>query len=717
MKGTPILGIGSLNLDIIYIRDETDNKLLHVGTRGGGSIWNTLVNASLNGANTQAYCVGGSDAAARVCIDDLQKAGVQIQKESIQRGKRTRTLHEILSLKSINLGKPKHEFESRCPVCQVETYRKGTARVTKEFMKQTEKLLRGKEEDGVIIHLDGVDSTRLLPLRNINEPKILLSIDFGRWTGMYRMRQISFLDRLKGIDLLFVHSKVLPELVRITGSSSEKGLLKLLDAKAMISMKSHKGASMWINNGGEVSEFSQPPSNVNSIVDTAGAGDALTGFFLAEVASHQFNEINDLFENHDYLNDTLKKAQQWAGSKCKYVGARGHVAGSDGQTWSWNLTSKRIKTSGSIDDLRSINLTRTKCALCGSPILETFQTSISTLRFRQNVIQIPQKIQNAWSKRNDCPWQAVTNLKTPAYVIGTGGSFAVAYFTSLILTKKMRAPVIPIRPFDFIRLGIKVPTAIFISHSGKTHDVISAMEHANNLGIQRRVLITGVNQISDRIKLKPQDIVLSTGTNGERGFLSVAGTIVPCFMMWAALDSSIWQNDEGYLRFHKLYEKAKGKAYSAFSDLKRQMTKGLAGKRILILGGGFAWPAMLDIESKMVESGIAQPELSEIKDYSHGRFVSSLEDRRVLPIIFGMPDDEHFRDFMLSRLRSNNQVGLLTTDLSNGEGALDLMLQAELFMRFLSEGIGMDLSAPTIPQKGLQLYRYADILKFDNESK
>ena len=41
------------------------------------------------------------------------------------------------------------------------------------------------------------------------------------------------------------------------------------------------------------------------------------------------------------------------------------------------------------------------------------------------------------------------------------------------------------------------------------------------------------------------------------------------------------------------------------------------------LARGWGWPALIDLESKIVEGGICTIELSELKNYTHGRYINT----------------------------------------------------------------------------------------------
>jgi fructoselysine-6-P-deglycase FrlB-like protein len=364
----------------------------------------------------------------------------------------------------------------------------------------------------------------------------------------------------------------------------------------------------------------------------------------------------------------------------------------------------------SIEDLRLKNEGLAKCCACNTPFLERSpldrsRISINALRFHGNVLSLPKSIERSWSHRNETPWRELLELSGPGYVIGTGGSFVVASFIAQLISKNKKNIVLPIKPFDFIRMGFNVPFAILISNSGKTPDIMSAFKQAQNMGIPKVLLISGNKQLESMdILRKDNDILLYTGANEDRGFLSVLGVIIPCFLSWA-VSEEIWFKDEGYRYFNDLYLKSEIKVNNNFSKYKRNVDFKISGRKSIILGGGFAWPAMLNIESKMVESNFGRPQISEIKDYSHGRFVSSM-DQNVLAIVCGMPDDKEFRDFLIERLKDRNDVIEINSEEDGPIGSLELLLQSEHLMRCFTEKENIDISKPKIPRKGLELYKY-----------
>lgn len=711
MKSIPIAAIGHLIRDIIYIKNKSDGCTYLIGSRGGGSIWNTLANAAVNGSTAIALCVGGSDEAAELCLEDLRAAGVIIAGKRMVNGKATRTIHEILTFEG---SKPRHKCSSICPVCSSNTYNSGTARLSANFISDFGPKLKKAASNGIIIHIDNFNKSRLNMISAIKNKNILISLDLGRLTSFYRMSPEEIIYNLENIDILFINSTLLHKLKKKLAFSSEENILTQTGIKLLISLEGENGINAWVKCEKEVLFIDQNAAEVDYLVDAAGAGDAFIGFFLSRTALRPARDFQDWIKCRDDVEENLFEAQKWAAAKCGFLGARGHIGDNTHPKWNNNFIKYRIINANSVDDLRFKNEGLTKCGICNrsfsekSPI-DRSKISINVLRFHKNVLSLPRNIETSWSHRNETPWRRILELEGQGYVIGTGGSFVVASFIAQLISMKSGNVIMPIKPFDFIRIGLRVPFAIFISNSGKTPDILNAITYARNIKIPELLLVSG-NKNLDLIDIlrEKKDTFLYTGANEDRGFLSVLGVFAPCFLSWAISDK-IWFNDIGYRYFNELYLKSEIKANNVFYKYKRDGNFRIAGRKSIILGGGFAWPAMLNIESKMVESNFGRPQISEIKDYSHGRFVSSI-DQKVLAIVCGMQDDQDYRKFLVDRLRNRNDVIELVSDEIGPLGSLDLLLQSEHLMKCFAEKENVDISKPKVPKSGLELYRYKNLL-------
>ena len=709
----PVVAIGPLIRDIIYIKNKGDGEMYLVGSRGGGSIWNTLANVAAKDIPALALCVGGADIAAELCLDELRIAGVTIAKKRLIPGKATRTIHEILSYGGFSQINPKHRCSSVCPVCSSKTYGKGTARLSSSLVMDFAPELKKISSNGMILHIDNFNMSRLNLIRPLKGPRVLLTLDIGRMSSFWRMSKDDIIYNLKEIDILFINSMLLQKMKQIFAIESEEDFLGKVGVRLLISLDGENGIKVWIKSNGEVLSFTQLAAETSSLLDTSGAGDAFIGFLLSRISLISIRDFQDWLENKEEIEQALWESQKWAARKCGYLGPRGHIIDKKNLKWDRQYIDSESKTMRSIECLRFQNEGLSKCSICNFPFnskspIDRSKISINVLRFHQNVLSLPKSIEKSWSHRYETPWKELLDLSGPGYVVGTGGSFVAATFIAQLISKHHNNIVMPIRPYDFIRMGLRAPFAVFISNSGKTPDILSAILHAQNINIPKVILISG-NGSSETMNIlrENKDILLSTGANEDRGFLSVLGVISPCYLSWA-LANEIWSNDQGYRYFNDLYMRAEMKVNNSFSAFKRDDDFKILGRKSIILGGGFAWPAMLNLESKMVESNFGRPQISEIKDYSHGRFVSSM-DQKVIAVVCGMPEDIDYRKFLVKRLREKNHVIEITSAENGSLGSLDLLLQTEHLMKSFAEKENVDISKPRIPRRGLELYKYKNI--------
>jgi sugar/nucleoside kinase (ribokinase family)/fructoselysine-6-P-deglycase FrlB-like protein len=712
-----IAAVGPAIRDIIYVKNEGDKQTYLVGARGGGSIWNALANARANGARTKALVVCGDDEAANLCINDLRSIGVGIEGVKLLREKATRTIHETVTYKGIEGSKPIHNCSSICPVCLSRTYDKSTAKLSKKIMAEFKQELTKNAAEGFLIHIDSFNKIRFDAIKPLRKLNTFFTLDLGRAISLRHTSEEDVLEVLNNIDVLFVNSKLLQKLKQKAGVHSEEELFERGSFRLLVSLRGEKGITAWLRFNKEIVPFDQHAANTDYLLDTSGAGDAFIGFFLSKISQIPFRDLIAWFERRDEVEEVLWLSQKWAARKCGFIGARGHIKDINNDYWNLDTVKNRLNAMNSVEKLKLKNEGLTNCHVCGSFLPSGTQASINATNFHKNVLSLPSRLERGWLYRNETPWSKLFELFGPGYVIGTGGSFVAATFIAQLISSVRKSVVMPLRPFDFIRTGSPTSYAIFISNSGKTPDILGAIQHAKNIGIPQLLFISGGKK-PDIIKIlrEGRDTLLHTGASAERGFLSVFGVVAPCFFAWAALSDEIWNDDNGYRSFNNLFsisERRVNRSLSKFREKLKNKRKSqliISERRIIILGGGFAWPAMLDLESKMVESNLGRPQVSEIKDYSHGRFVSSM-DQGVIAIVCGMPDDKEYREFLVDRLQDLNDVIEINSDERGSVGSLDLILQAEHLMKVFSER--SDISKPKIPPRGIELYEYENILESD----
>ena len=193
----------------------------------------------------------------------------------------------------------------------------------------------------------------------------------------------------------------------------------------------------------------------------------------------------------------------------------------------------------------------------------------------------------------------------------------------------------------------------------------------------------------------------------ERGFISMAGTLIPMCLFGEVYYPNSSNNFKKFLI--DCFER-RSHEFSSINNYSDLSCRKLA---IDIFSGIDTSCAAIDLESKFIESGLARVTIHEKKDFSHGRF-NIIEKYNPDFIIFldnvkGAYSDKLFR--YLSR-REGLNICRLSSEKGSVWGDLDLVVAAEFLAKYLSKVLEYDMAKPDYPNDAMTLYRYArkDIL-------
>ena len=135
----------------------------------------------------------------------------------------------------------------------------------------------------------------------------------------------------------------------------------------------------------------------------------------------------------------------------------------------------------------------------------------------------------------------------------------------------------------------------------------------------------------------------------------------------------------------------------------------LRSHHLVVLASGWGWPAALDFESKIVEGGICTVEISEMKNFTHGRYVNSFHHREHRHfILFVTPEEAELASFMQKRFRRYFESVLPIETSEHGlTGSVELVVQALYLAGHMAHRAGVDLANPRYPSEARGLYGWA----------
>ncbi|MFQ5910893.1 MAG: hypothetical protein ACE5IJ_09280, partial [Thermoplasmata archaeon] len=115
---------------------------------------------------------------------------------------------------------------------------------------------------------------------------------------------------------------------------------------------------------------------------------------------------------------------------------------------------------------------------------------------------------------------------------------------------------------------------------------------------------------------------------------------------------------------------------------------------------------------KLIEGAIATIETSELKNYTHGRYISAFtrrKDRERVIVLFSTPRDEALVDYLLSKFSRFFATVKVETVYQGFQGGFDLLMKSLCLADSLGSKCGIDISRPRYPSEARGLYGWGPI--------
>ncbi|MCB0482352.1 MAG: SIS domain-containing protein [Flavobacteriales bacterium] len=681
------LAIGELIYDHYF--HESNGGVFYEDSSGGGTAWNVI--SKLSKSNNECYSLGvygGLDPYGEIAKKELEHFGVNCSHLVKQPGRNTYIISQVLNLKNRD-----HKFGDTCQICgQKPNYSKLAKIKNNEFDIDWNKI------DIIIVDKLVQDRINLIKKAKIENPDIQVVLDIGR-SGFLRYIPVSKIyDQLKLFDIIFFNQSAFePIKKRLEKYFNEKSFQLLLfshlsNCNFFFVTKGENGIDLFERNG----NYSFLEAKNTNIIDSSGAGDFFMAGFLDKWAKSD-------------KNGNIKQIAIAALSNINIVlssyGARGYLKSTKLSLDIDQYIQKNIKNIDS-------TLTSGKCAFCYNEISNRSKKVIRKKKatIKSIISDLPKRTLFTLENHTviDRCKSVLNNLKGFGIVIGTGGSYSAATYISFVINQKTSAFAEAMRPHNYLKLiNKKVDFIIIVSYSGNTLDYFPIIQNSTRSKVEKIILVTHAKNSrleyltkNQRILTNDDVIVYSSQLNKkERGFLSIAGTIMPSVLFYSATSDS--QNN---ISFQSLINTIINKRYQNLQSISDSIgTTGI----IEVFGGGFSWPAVIDFESKIIESGLSSVQMHELKDFSHGRFMFTLNRKN--PKIILLTDKTEYDKRLIEIFSKDLNVLILESVNSGLQGGLELLIEVQYLVYKLSKLINpnSDISKPSkVPSKGLELYRW-----------
>lgn len=648
-----IISIGDLVTDFYY----KNGKL--IGINGGMTSHNIIANLSKMGLNTAVYGVCGNDMTGNIAINSLKDIGVNIDNIKVIDDIHTRTFHVSYIEKD---GKLEFTSKKRCPICNEKKWYDDSKIEINDILNQINK-------DDVLI-FDNLNEKNQAIIDSCTNRKML---DLGQYFELENYNDRDIINKIKNkFDFINLNERVEKYLKTRFSLKSLEDIYNLLQPKMIIITRGKKGSDFILDNKKINKELNNPENEI----DPTGAGDAFFSVFIGEYIKNEY-VISDKF-----IDSTFEKATKLTRKVVKKFGARGHLQ---------NLY-KIAKVKDSCTSSNFDMVTRKRIKRCN--------ININHLETRVlNAIN-----SNAYEKLEKIDFSKFHSSS----FIGTGGSLAGAKFCSKVINELYGINTMAYLPRDFYYQNNSLIDTVFLfSYSGTTNDLIIS---TNLIPNDKKYMITKgeIEKVVQKIGL-PKSHVLTyrnhINKGKERGFLSFEGTLSPASLFLKLYFLKHNRNDindfiKECLNYWKNYFKDYFKKHQ--SELKDYLKK---GNSFNIFTGDNTLAAGIDLESKLIESGIYHCLVHEKKNFSHGRFIHYEHISEKRNIYFKAKDISNYEEKLLEYLKNDNNL-IIESRYNGILCEYDLLVASQYLIYYISNYLDIDISKPSYSEKAIDLYFY-----------
>lgn len=322
--------------------------------------------------------------------------------------------------------------------------------------------------------------------------------------------------------------------------------------------------------------------------------------------------------------------------------------------------------------------------------------------FQKEIGNLPDTIRKSLSEPigSELERTIATLLPFPLLIVGSGGSLSGANYIARLHESATGLISRALTPLDFCSSNIdpSCHAILFLTASGGNRDILRAFDFA----VQREFVAISIicarigSKISQKAVLYPHvNLFEFANPSGKDGFLAVNSLVSTCILAARAY---------GYIS-HREKEilMASNRSIPEFDTPEWQMV--LDSKTIVAVGGMWAWPALVDLESKFAEAALKNVLISDLRNFGHGRhhWFDKRGDESAL-LVFSTATSANLAKKTISLLPPLYPRAVLNSLYEGPIAGIDLLLQVFHLVDEIGRRVGIDPGKPKVPEFGRQIY-------------
>lgn len=288
----------------------------------------------------------------------------------------------------------------------------------------------------------------------------------------------------------------------------------------------------------------------------------------------------------------------------------------------------------------------------------------------------------------------------PMYAVGSGGSLTAAAFAAML----HRWTLHPARYVTPQMLAWEPPrrkcATLLLSAGGRNPEILDALGAS---GKPTGIVCTKTK--NPLVESAPAGTYVHAAEppTGRDGFLATNTLLATCVWLARAYGRYIDHLYEYDWPWTDLMEES-------FDVEARRTALGIAGTRhLLVLADACGWPAAVDAESKFHESGLAAVQVTDWRNFAHGRhhwLATNSGDTAILALV--TPQSEDLAARTLDIIPEEIPVVRLAAPRRDAFGTLNLLVKVMHLVGWFGDARGVDPGRPKVAEFGRKIHHMND---------
>ncbi|PTU30323.1 HAD hydrolase family protein [Stenotrophobium rhamnosiphilum] len=288
-------------------------------------------------------------------------------------------------------------------------------------------------------------------------------------------------------------------------------------------------------------------------------------------------------------------------------------------------------------------------------------------------------------------------------IVGSGGSYSAAVAAALFREIAHQSPTTPLTPIEFVSsLNRLASHSLLLSAEGKNKDVLAAAQASAQADIScAAVTLTASNPLVDfavsNKSLRTFSYPMDWGKDGYLATNSLIGTVLIIYRMF--FGEKRFSESLAHLFSQPRLTKRRNEL-AIFPSVEEAKRRG-----ILLIYSAQAKPFAVDFESKAAESGLVSVQITDLRQFAHGRHLQ-LAVRQQPPFVicvYSETDSALARE-ITSHLPDRNFHEIKIDGISDQDVCVAGLVDAMYLIEAFAKDADYDPGQPDVPEFGRRIH-------------